>query len=333
MKFIAIASYYASGSSAVTDLLKEFSNVRVPEGGLEWRFLQDPDGVRALEYNIIEHNHRHNTSHAIKRFKWMCELTQKKWYRISVGKDFIEATNRYIDSITELKCETNWHYDNFEKSILYKIFSRMYYITTSKINQILNVRLNTNLMNYTHELGYFTAISQKDFYAKTQRYIEEVFSKWNDREYIVADQLIPASNVLSYFSYFAEEPKVIVVDRDPRDIFLESRELNFNVPPKKIEEYCVWYELIRRHRQTEVYPEDKVMLLQFEDLIYHYDATVKKIMDFIGLARDSHTAPKTEFIPEVSIKNTNKALHHPEMEREIAYIESTLKKYLYDFHA
>ena len=52
IKFISCASYYGSGSSVVTDFVSEFDTV-YSFTNEEFRFLQDPDGVSDLEYNLI----------------------------------------------------------------------------------------------------------------------------------------------------------------------------------------------------------------------------------------------------------------------------------------
>lgn len=61
MRVITCASYYGTGSSAVTDFFSEFDDI-YSLGDYEYRFLQEPDGIADLEYNLIENNHRHNTS-------------------------------------------------------------------------------------------------------------------------------------------------------------------------------------------------------------------------------------------------------------------------------
>ena len=67
MKFISCASYYGSGSSAITDFVSEFSSV-YSFTDEEFRFIQDPDGIADLEYNLVENFNRHNSGHAIKRY-------------------------------------------------------------------------------------------------------------------------------------------------------------------------------------------------------------------------------------------------------------------------
>ncbi len=65
---ITCASYYGTGSSAITDLVMEYDNV-YGVGDYEIRIFQDIDGVRDLEYFLIENYNRHNSGHALKRFK------------------------------------------------------------------------------------------------------------------------------------------------------------------------------------------------------------------------------------------------------------------------
>ena len=42
----------------------------------EFRFVQDPDGISDLEYNLVENHNRHNSGHALKRFKKLVDLMQ-----------------------------------------------------------------------------------------------------------------------------------------------------------------------------------------------------------------------------------------------------------------
>ena len=69
MRIVTCVGYYGTGSSAVVDLLKEYNNYSlVGKKYYEIRFVQDPDGISDLYHNVVENNHRHNTSHAIKKF-------------------------------------------------------------------------------------------------------------------------------------------------------------------------------------------------------------------------------------------------------------------------
>ena len=52
MKIITCASYFGSGSSAVTDLVSEYSSVH-PNSEFEFRFIHDPDGMKIQIENAL----------------------------------------------------------------------------------------------------------------------------------------------------------------------------------------------------------------------------------------------------------------------------------------
>ena len=149
----------------------------------------------------------------------------------------------------------------------------------------------------------------------------------------MVDQLLPPANLEHYFQYFSDDIKVIVVDRDPIDLFILENEIYRwgNIPYKNVESYCKWFQITRRHRNTEVYNKDKVMFIHFEDLIYNYDLTLEKISRFSGIDLSSHIAPKTKFDPLISIKGTNLVLQYPKYMNSAKYIEDHLHEYIYHF--
>ena len=86
-KVITCAGYYGTGSSAITDLLGEFSNVYFV-GDYEFRFVQDPGGIADLEYNIVDNYHRHNSGYALKRFKKNIDFLCKNKFNKTYEKTF-----------------------------------------------------------------------------------------------------------------------------------------------------------------------------------------------------------------------------------------------------
>ena len=67
MRVISCASYYGTGSSAITDYVSEFDGV-FSMTNEEFRFIQDPDGIDDLEFHLVENHNRHNAGHALKRY-------------------------------------------------------------------------------------------------------------------------------------------------------------------------------------------------------------------------------------------------------------------------
>lgn len=101
-----VTGFYGTGSSAVTDVIKECKNVTCYED-YEIRFLHDPDGISDLEYNLVENPNRHNSSHAIKRFINAMDMLDHvyfiKRYSKHVGNDFKKYTDEFVKDITIMK--------------------------------------------------------------------------------------------------------------------------------------------------------------------------------------------------------------------------------------
>ena len=85
-----------------------------------------------------------------------------------------------------------------------------------------------------------------------------------------------------------------------------------------------------KHRNIQ---NDRIHFLQFEDLIYRYDETTAKLMDWLGLKPEWHTAKQQFFIPNRSIKNTRIWEKEPCDLSEVRYIEEHLGPYLYHLEA
>ena len=79
MQIITTTGCYGTGSSAVTDFLKEFGNISCRDD-YEVRFVYDPDGIDELEYYLFDNPNRHNSSNQIKRFLKNMETLDHVWF-------------------------------------------------------------------------------------------------------------------------------------------------------------------------------------------------------------------------------------------------------------
>ena len=146
----------------------------------------------------------------------------------------------------------------------------------------------------------------------------------------MVDQLVPPTNIERYERYFSNLYS-IVVERDPRDIFLlEKHEWKgHTVPYYDVDKFCKWYEWTRK--QYEIMPKGRAILIQFENLLYKYDETVKKIEDFIGLDSKNHTRKGTKLIIKKSAQNTKLWEKYPEDKAAMDIIQKRLEKYCYQY--
>lgn len=337
---ITCASYYATGSSAVTDLFSEFAHCS-SAGNYEFRFIHDPDGVRDLEYNLIENNNRHNTSAAIKRFlKYTKYISgnpiRKNYSRIMGQGGFYRLSKEFVDQITELQTHAWWHYDQIQKgpAVVY-LDAAISKILTLIQGKHARYSKRYSVLDVTREQSYFSAIDRQTFCRLARNYIAKVVDAMNrdHADYVMIDQLLPPSNLNQYLNYFDDDIRVVVVERDPRDLYLCTKEYIREkvIPIDDVKEFCQWYEITRRHRKTEVYDSQKVYFLHFEDLVYRYEETRDRLVAFVGMDPKDHIHPLTSFNPAVSIRSTNLKARFPQYREDVAYIEKTLPEYLYEF--
>lgn len=333
MKIISCAGYYDSGSSAVTNLCREYENVCSIGGETEIRFIQDPGGIADLEYNLVENNHRHNTSDAIKRFIRYMDYQNGTWYakryKEYFGEDLQVLTDKYIKDIVDLKAKSWWHGERIEwgkvkyfLDILYGRLLRTIFRGKVRGSQTFFAR---------NEFGYYTSITKEDFYRATRNYIDQLFSIYNKekKEYIVVDQLVPPTNCNRYVNYF-NNIHIIIVDRDPRDIFIQSRvEHRYVIPVRDVYEYCQWYKITRCNRHEN--EPNIVLRLRFEDFIYDYENTVNKVESFTGLKASDHKYKEEYFSIIKSRENTGLFRKHTQFSKEIRVIEEQLGEFLYNF--
>ena len=335
MRIITCASYYGTGSSAITDFFSECENIFCM-GNYEYRFLNEPDGIADLEYNIIENNHRHNTSDAIKRYlKYVNSLKTMGYGGYDIfGRHFEELTERFISDITELKTHTWWNKDRIDKGQLFCFIDRCYSFAKRILSRSLCTEKKYSLLQH-REWGYYTAISEDKFLAAVRNYVDDLLQSANKENlpYIMVDQMVPPTNTGRYIRYF-NDVKAFVVDRDPRDTYLlEKIFWQWGIiPVDSVEEYVEWFKITRKYAHSEHEDSERILRIQFEDMIYKYEDMRRTLLEFAGISESAHVRPQTKFNPEISIRNTNLKKRINGYEKDIEYIEKNLRDYLYDFN-
>ena len=334
---LSVTGSYGTGSSAVADLIKEFDNVSCVDR-TEIRILYDPDGISDLEYNLIENPNRHNTSHAIKRFLRMAEMLDHvffvKRYSRDIGPRFMDYTRQYIDDITDVKYKGIWHYDIYEKGKLYYFVDSIYRHLRIILHERLNLPLGRATILPKAEMAYLGVTNEEKFLKATKNYVSKILKDLNkdEKEYVLIDQIVPTSNIQRYMRYFDDDIRVIIVERDPRDIFLLSKELwdNRVVPAEDVETFCAWYRWTRNLLKN--YESNKnILIIRFEDMIYQYEQTKKKIITHYRLKDINHINKRTYFKPELTAGNTKLWEKYQKKKKDIHVIEHLLPEYCYDY--
>ena len=125
---------------------------------------------------------------------------------------------------------------------------------------------------------YYSYPTEEKFISMTKQYLENLWEATEAREdTLVFDQLVPACNISKYIKYF-NNIKVIVVDRDPRDMYVLNKYFwdDEVIPTENVDIFIKHFKLLRKHQQFEKEDKDIVLRIRFEDAIYKYEDTLSK---------------------------------------------------------
>ena len=328
MKKVTCIGYHNTGSGAVDDYLREFDCFQFAPSDLEARFLQDPDGISDLEYNLVDNWHRLNSGFAIKRFQRFARYYNHT-YSLIFGPEWKKQTDQFINDLIEFSYSGYWH----EDIRLQNSFSQIVYLGRRALSKLApKDKRKTPEYNYFPRLeSYYSHPDRQEFYQLTREFCEKLCKSINTSgaEYVVIDQLVSTTNINRYLNYI-NDLKVIIVDRDPRDIYIQHRISGEHVLPLDPVLFSKQFVGLRSSLKNEL-DNSNVIKIQFEDLIYHYDTTTQMINGFLGLNTENHTRKRELFNPDISVKNTQMWKNYKQFDSDMTIISELLCQYLYDF--
>lgn len=330
---IGLCGFGFSGSGAVLDLLREYEGIKVGKD-IEMSFLYRPDGITDLHYHLNNPARFFTSDYALKRF----ENKIHKFFRVHPEQwglknynSIYELTEKYLDSLTDVKWRGWWSQDAdyFEglSFIVYRILSKLTFFNPS-------LCLKMQKAFYYRDMRL--SIAPENFIEKTQEYLRQLFLILGydiEKETIVLDQAFSGDHP-SASSIYYKDAKAIVIDKDPRDLYLLLKKESFIrycswTPTGNVMDFVKYYHSIRRGYR-DINPE-KELLINVESLIYEYENTLALIESYIGLDKSAHLHPYTYFDPKKSINNTQLFRKYPELKEDIDVIEKELSQYLFDF--
>ncbi|MCI8466458.1 MAG: hypothetical protein HFI63_11520 [Lachnospiraceae bacterium] len=326
MKKVTCVSYHSSGSSAVVDYIKEFKNVSFPQQEVECRFLQDPDGISDLEFQLIDNWHRLNSGFAIKRFEQFAKRYHHH-YSLLFGKNWAIYAQKYADSLKDFTFNGYWHCD----ISIFPVYMKAYYYMRRAINRIMPEKLKKkpDYNYFPGAVSYHSHLSKEEFYRNTRLFVENLCkSVFHDRQsLIILDQFVSTTNIKRYMNY-AEDLKVILVDRDPRDVYIEEQHIDDHVLPVEVQLFAKQFSDMRIGQAKEILT-DNVLKIQFEDMLYKYEETTRTIRDFLELDEKDHINKFKYFNPKNSIRNTKLWERYPGYDEEMKILQSLAGDYFY----
>ena len=341
MKNIFVTGFYGTGSSAVIDLLGEFDGVDIAIGKryehciflchsclldlyqrlfgtMSNRMIQD----RAIN-DFIDEMERQNDYD----FGWYGS------YKKLFGSKVIDTVYEFVDSISsEVKDNAIAH----AKGVRFSPIRALLQIGAAILKGYKITKLGRKYCYDGKTVRYLT-VTEDEFIVAARKFVEAYFEVCAKEEIEIYDHVLLPEQCGAMKNIFTNE-KLIIVDRDPRDIYFSSYYVWNTVRcgrqkapfPDGIEAFCKTWKT--KHELTLKNIDcNRIKFVRFEDLIYKYDETVKDIADFCGLDLIRHVNKGKIFVPAQSIKNTQVFLKSKKFGKENEILERELADYLYDF--
>ena len=329
MQTVIVLGTHNSGSGLVHEYLSQRNDFFSPYGHNEFRICSDPGGLNYL-YNSAYNNFGFfNTSFAVSNFlNYIKNLQISKEYkyknvRINLyKKNLLSEANNFIDNVTEVKYYAIPHYRRINLSKLEKL--------KIKINKkILNKKLPDTKLN---SIIFFK--EKKKFLVQANTFINKVIftntKKKSNIRNIVLNNAGDILNPLETTKYYSN-PKIIVVTRDPRDIFasMKSRESSAT-PWYNVDIFIKWY---KKCFENNIYLKRKyknILVVKFEKIVNNFYRENDKICKFLSIKKSAKLLKNNKNSFDINLSKKNIGKHKKILKKqEIKKIENSLKKFLH----
>ena len=328
---IAFGGYCATGGSVIRDILKEYNNVYVFPS--EFRIIREKYGLLDLEESIFEDLSFENIDLAVKDFMWLCKNMARRGkyftrhgcsYDYHTKDAFTTLYKKFIGEITDYIYPMDWHLYDFKKPF-YK------YLAEKIIKKYIN-------SDVAKQSAYMLNLSYSDYSSSTKIFLDDFVnaSLPSERSFhaVALHNAVPPHGTAKTLRALdlLQDCKLIIVERDPRDTFLDYPQ-NRYLPSKassleKAKAFVRSYKKIRKH-QDNLMNHTKIKIVSFEDFILKPDESLCSLKDFLEVDLGKRNQ-NTSFFPDRSIQNIGKWKYFMSSHAEaLSYISQNLGNRLY----
>lgn len=296
-----LSGYAFTGKHAVIDLVREFEGYHVPHFTFEFCLLRIQGGILDLKTALVDDWSPIRSDAAIRRFKKLVRrvgtrnsrLNLRTWFEATglnydehFNHRFFELSERYLNELVDASWKAEWPYAMAEWSAP-DLFWR-------RVKRHLGFKSAYAVEMYLAAPG--------DFIGATRRYLRDLLSSSvaPGTKTVVMHNAFEPFNPYRSLDFF-DSAKCIIVDRDPRDNYVAG--LSYKPIALPAAEFATRYRLYRLAAERNLRPSDRILRIQFEDLVLRYEQTLKRILAFLGEDRSVHVRPLQYFDPAVSAKN------------------------------
>ncbi len=306
---ISVNGMYATGGSALRDAFRDMNSTAVFP--TEFRLCKETFGLFNLRQELGRSRSAENKDLALRNFEWLTtklaasgrlRFLQRPGHFYDQFTDgvFSVASKRFINRLTAYEYPMDWHFYDWLKP------NYKFWIDSFR-KEILG--------KSTAQKARMTFLSEEEFIMIAQDYLGEIFDGARrhcsvpQSSPLVLHNLVSAPSIreMNLTSDLIPGVKFVVVDRDPRDVFLDfppGRYLPSASPRQKAEAFVDHYRYLREEVK-DVQERDDVLIISFESLVSSPVKTLSQVLDFAGLPRSClRNAPGPNFLPDISRQGT-----------------------------
>ena len=342
MKYLDISGFGHSGKGVFTDILKEFEGYQVPHYNFEFNLIRIQGGLIDLKYALVDNWSPSRSDAAIRRFSKLVE-------RIGPRATFLSPKTLFYSNGMNYDSYFNGKFSDISKAYLASLISSSFVgdWPFTKIDELPSKQFLSRLksvLGFSHTLKEIFLSDPDGFQLKTEKFLNDLYDtvKEEGTKVMVMHNAFEPFNPEVGINLF-DNAKLIVVQRDPRDIyasmivsegaFIPKYETRANWRVKRnmlgnsIDLYIKRQALYYQH-VNKVYDNGKVLRLQYEDVVLNYEKVLVQLYDFLGETPEIHVKKGEFFKPELSLKNVGLWKKMTD-QTAISKIESALKPYCY----
>lgn len=303
--FVDLSGYIVSGKTAYSDLLREIKGFQVPDPEFEFELIRIQGGIRDLETALVDDWSAIRADAAIRRFRKVVRrmgATHKRadprtWFEAAgwslddrfCGR-FLPLSEQFVNRLIASSWRANWPYPLVELSsceLFIGHFSR-------KLGKLFGMNSSTD---FDISLAY-----SDNFLEIANEYLAELLGggALEDVTTIVTHNAFEPFNPSRALRYL-KNSKCIIVDRDPRDSYAAMSPHKHLALP--VDQFILRFMAYRNAVKCHLDAPGKVLRIRYEDLLFQYQDTVQRVLDFLGVNAADHIEPFKYFDPKKSLQN------------------------------
>lgn len=318
MKKVIVIGSGNSGGGAIHDYLLSRKDFISPFKGEEFRFVNDPNGLNDLYFQLYKNFSVNGSALALNNFLTFSENFYNSRHTTKnklLKKNFKNNILNFIKNITLLNYNgaPKFYLDNFnvQKFISFQLKRRIFKIQTK------NIKL----------LKMFLPKDEKIFLHESQKLLKKIIFgniSFSSKKNIVIEQAALFWNPIESTKFYGNR-KVIIVTRDPRGIYWSmKRRKSLAYPYQNVDTFIKWYKNIFQKANLKKFKKNKlVKVIKFENFINNFEKETENLSKFLEIKH----IKKNEF----NIKNSKQKLYEAKenlSKNEIIKIKKNLSKFL-----